>query len=278
MFAQLEAFAARPALYCETTTELLWADPHTSEHMLRYHLDGACEVASRTTDVIRRSVAWLAETAGAGARVLDLGCGPGLYANRLSALGMDVTGVDFSARSIGHARDSAPSGPRRPTYIHGNYLDVAVPGAFDVALMIYCDFCALDPGQRGRLLARLRTLLGSGGRFIFDVLGLASLAAHEERASLTEHPADGFWSPDPCFEFLHSFRYDSEQVTLDKYDLIEAHRHRTVYNWLQHYDPRSIEEELHGHGFEVTALRADLTGADFAPDGTDFAVVSTLHR
>ncbi len=38
---------------------------------------------------------------GPGRRVLDLGCGPGLYARRLEAAGADVTGVDLSRVSIG---------------------------------------------------------------------------------------------------------------------------------------------------------------------------------
>jgi SAM-dependent methyltransferase len=161
MFKELEALVARPAPFSTTTTALLWADPHTSEHMLRNHLDGTVNFSSRTTDVIDRSIDWLTATigVGAGTRVLDLGCGPGLYGNRLAAIGADVTGVDFSARSIRYAQDTAPPGPRRATYIQGNYLDIPIPGTFDIALMIFCDFCALSPEQRGRLLQRLRTLL-----------------------------------------------------------------------------------------------------------------------
>ncbi|MBN1174949.1 MAG: class I SAM-dependent methyltransferase [Micromonosporaceae bacterium] len=277
MFEELKALAARPAPFCATTTHLLWADPHISEHMLSCHLDGSSNTASRTTDFIDRCVGWLTGPMdiGTGSRVLDLGCGPGLYSNRLAALGADVTGVDFSARSIDHARGTAPGGPRQPTYLHGDYLDVAIPGTFDVALMICCDFCALSPEQRGGLLARLRTLLGDGGRFIVDVYGLAWMAAHEERRSFTANPCGGFWSPEAYFEFVNSFVYESERVTLDKYDIIEATRQRTIYNWLQCYDIDALADEFRRHGFEVTALLGDLTGAPFEPDSLEFAVVAT---
>ena len=42
-----------------------------------------------------------------GARVLDLGCGPGLYVHRLSAMGCECVGMDFSPASIRHASESA---------------------------------------------------------------------------------------------------------------------------------------------------------------------------
>jgi len=277
MFAELEAIVARPAPFCTTTLALLWDDPHTSEHMLRYHLDSTVGLSSRTAEVVDRCVDWLSGTlgVGAGVRVLDLGCGPGLYGNRLAAIGAEVTGVDLSARSLRDAQDHAPNGRRRPAYICGDYLDVAIPGTFDVALMIFCDFCALSPGQRGVLLGRLRALLDDGGRFVFDVHALPGLSARPERSSFAPHPAGGFWSPNPYFEFVNSFVYRAERLTLDRYDIIEADRRRTVYNWLQHFDVPALERELHEHGFDLTALLGDLTGAPFDPRGAEFAVVAT---
>ncbi|HOJ15222.1 MAG TPA: class I SAM-dependent methyltransferase, partial [Deltaproteobacteria bacterium] len=38
-------------------------------------------------------------------RILDLGCGPGLYTKRLSDAGYDVTGMDYSRRSIAYAKE-----------------------------------------------------------------------------------------------------------------------------------------------------------------------------
>ena len=42
-----------------------------------------------------------------GRRVLDVGCGPGLYTTRLAASGARVTGIDFSERSIACAREQS---------------------------------------------------------------------------------------------------------------------------------------------------------------------------
>lgn len=279
MFSQLEQFSTRPAAFSVYTADQLWTDPHTASQMLKYHLDGTVNASSRTTDFIERSVAWLREAVGigVGTRVLDLGCGPGLNSNPLAAIGASVTGVDFSERSIQYARDTAPSGVGDATYIHGDYLDVPIPGTFDVALMIMCDYCALSPQQRAVLLGRLMTLLASGGRFIFDVYGLPGLAAHEEAAAYTRAADGGFWSPAPYFEFQNTFVYQTERVTLDKYEIIEADRHRTIYNWLQHFDTGTLEAELERGGFELTTVVGDLTGAPFDPNGTEFAAIATLR-
>jgi hypothetical protein len=84
--------------------------------------------------------------------------------------------------------------------------------------------------------------------------------------SFTANPTCGFWSPNPYVEFLHTSTYEPEQVTLGRYGVIEADRRRTIYNRLQHHDTRTLEDELHDHGFDLTTLMGDLTGTPFAPD------------
>ena len=61
-----------------------------------------------------------------------------------------VTGIDFSHRSIGYALNKAEVSGRNISYIEGNYLDAELPGvgSYDLATMIYCDFCPLSPAQR----------------------------------------------------------------------------------------------------------------------------------
>jgi SAM-dependent methyltransferase len=45
-----------------------------------------------------------------GARILDVGCGPGRHAHALGRRGFDVVGVDISERFVALARDAAPAG------------------------------------------------------------------------------------------------------------------------------------------------------------------------
>jgi SAM-dependent methyltransferase len=55
---------------------------------------------------------------------LDVGCADGTHSRVLSALGYEVTGVDFSEQMISAARELAddPTVPNKPTLLHGEFL------------------------------------------------------------------------------------------------------------------------------------------------------------
>ena len=109
LFADLERINHRPKPFQFYTASELWTDDHTSRQMLAFHLNEDLDVASRKTSFIDKSVAWLVSRFGLdhGRRVIDFGCGPGLYTSRLAKLGAVVTGIDFSARSIRHRKESS---------------------------------------------------------------------------------------------------------------------------------------------------------------------------
>lgn len=275
MFRELQAINARPAPFSRPATDALWTDPHISTMMLRAHLDGTNDQASRRTEVIEASVAWMSETfrLTTGSRILDLGCGPGLYANRLARTGASVTGIDFSARSIRHARAAAGDG-LAVSYVNESYLGYQTEERFDLIVLIYCDYCALAPDQRRQLLGSISGWLAPGGSFLFDVHSAAAFAARREAAEYGPSFMDGFWSPGPYFGFFNTFKYDEARLTLDRYEIVEADRTRTFYNWLQYYDPETLAAELGRSGFEIHTRMADLAGATFSRDSFEFAVIA----
>ena len=280
MFSELQAINARPKPFQFYTASELWTDPHTSERMLEFHLNGAVDVSSRRTAFIDQSVEWIVSRfgVGPGTRVADLGCGPGLYTTRLARAGADVTGIDFSERSIRHAREVTAREGLSVRYVNENYLDFRTDDRLDLILMIMCDFCALSPAQRKRLLARFGAFLAPGGTVLLDVYSLAAFDQREEAATYGPDLLDGFWSPNPYYGFLNTFKYDREKVVLDRYTLIEPGRTRTVYNWLQHFSPESLEREFADCGFEVAEFLGDVAGAPYDSEAHEFAVVAKKPR
>lgn len=276
MFADLEAINSRPAPFAHLTVSDLWTDPHTSAHMLAFHLDPDIDLSSRSASFIDRSVDWIVARFGVGAdtRIIDFGCGPGLYTTRLARAQAAVTGVDFSARSIAYAREAAARDGLSIDYRHQDYLTFQSDARFHLITMIFCDFCALSPDQRRRMLRTFRSLLEPEGHILLDVHSLGFFDQRSESASYELNGLNGFWSPNPYYSFLNAFKYADEKLLLDKYTIVERDRTRTVYNWLQCFSPESLEAELKAEGLAVDALHANVAGAPYDPQATEFAVIA----
>ncbi|MEJ2719772.1 MAG: class I SAM-dependent methyltransferase, partial [bacterium] len=273
---QLEDINDRPEPFEYYTATELWTDDHTSERMLAYHLGGDIDVSSRRGEFIDQSVAWIGShfNVGTGTQIADFGCGPGLYANRLAKLGAIVTGIDFSKRSIQHARTAAAEAGLKVAYVHQNYLEFETKDRFDIILMIMCDFCALSPVQRKTMLDKFHTFLAPGGFVLLDVYSLKAFEQREEGTSYGENLLNGFWSPGKYYGFLSTFKYEDVGVALDKYTIVEANRTRTIYNWLQYFSQESLQNEFDKAGFTQCQFYGDVAGEPFAEVASEFAIVA----
>ncbi len=278
LYKALEEANERPLPFEAYTARALWDDDHISARMLAFHLDESRDVASRNGPFIERSVDWIVSrfAISRNTTIADFGCGPGLYANRLAGTGAHVTGIDFSERSIRYASESAAAAGLPIRYIHQDYLAFETDDRFDLILLITCDFCALSPEQRRRLLGRFNTLLKPGGRVLLDVYSHAAFERRTEEATYERNLMDGFWSPHPYFGFLNTFKYQAEQLVLDKYTIVEADRLRTILNWFQCFTPETLAVALSDSGFRVTDLYGDVAGNPFDPESEEFAVVAEL--
>ena len=73
---------------------------------------GAAYLRYSFTKGTEQEVAFLVDCLGLspGARVLDVGCGPGRHAHAFGRLGFEVVGVDISERFVALAREGVPAG------------------------------------------------------------------------------------------------------------------------------------------------------------------------
>jgi SAM-dependent methyltransferase len=117
----------------------------------------------------RREVALIVSILrGHGSRVIvDLGCGTGYHARRLTKLGFDATGVDISRRNIQFAKKKARQDKVHPRWIVGSYYDYRPSKTVDAALCLNWSIPTRDDDLR-RFLANARSLLRIGGLLIFD--------------------------------------------------------------------------------------------------------------
>jgi SAM-dependent methyltransferase len=276
VFDKLEEINSRPAPFQFYTADELWTDEYTSMKMLEYHMNENIDLSSRNKDFIDRSVKWIISHFGidTNTSIADFGCGPGLYTTPFAENNADVTGIDFSARSIQYARKIADQKGLDINYYQHNYLEFETEKQFDLITMIFCDFCALSPLQRKILLAKFHTLLKTGGSVLLDVHSLNTFNSKDEIATYERNQLDNFWSPENYYGFLNVFKYDKEKVTLDKYTIIEEARTRIIYNWLQYFSQDSLREEFEENGFEAEEFYSDVAGSSFSPESPDIAIIA----
>jgi len=276
MFEELERINERPEPFQFYTASDLWADEHTSRQMLSFHLNEAIDVSSRNVEFINRSVEWIASVfnIGTDTGIADFGCGPGLYATRLAKRGGNVTGVDFSGRSLGYAKKVAAREQLNISYVKQNYLEFETEDRFELVLMIMCDFCALSPTQRKGILSKFHGILKPGGSVLLDVYSLSAFEQREEIATYEVNQLNGFWSPNKYYGFVNTFKFDEEKVVLDKYTIVETERTRTVYNWLQYFAPEELEREFMDAGFSVEGIYSDVAGTPYDLKSNEFAVIA----
>jgi SAM-dependent methyltransferase len=276
LFEFLQEVSRRPEPFGEYTARDLWTDPHTAEQMLAYHLDTAVDAASRNHDFLDHSAEWIVShfELAPGARVADFGCGPGLYAQRLSHSGLRVTGIDFSSNSIRYAREASEREGLDIEYIEADYLDFATDRRFDLVMMIMCDFCALSPQQRAVMLDKFRSMLAPGGSILLDVYGVPMFDEREESTTYAPNLMDGYWADAEYFGFVQSYKYQAERLILDKYTIVERDRTRWIYNWFQCFTPESLESEFAEHDLQIAKYLGNVAGGSYDLEATEFAVVA----
>jgi len=114
-----------------------------------------------------RIAADVAAAAPAGARVLEVGCGPGRLSIRLARQhGLEVTGLDLDPAMIGRARANAAhpgnGGDRWPSFLIGDVAALAFPdGSFDLVVSTLSMHHWADPAAG---LAEIGRVLRPGGR------------------------------------------------------------------------------------------------------------------
>ncbi len=102
---------------------------------------------------------------GARARVIDIGCGPGLEMADLSLMGLDATGLDVSREQLRLARDRLPSA----ALAWGTALALPfAPASFDGA-WASASLHHLTREEAPRALAEIRRALVDGGAFYCSV-------------------------------------------------------------------------------------------------------------
>lgn len=278
MFHELMNLTKKPELYSRYTAEALWNDPYISQQILKTHLDPDSDSASRNQDFITSSAAFLQSRfdLGEGKSVIDFGCGPGLYTTRFAQMGCKVRGLDFSKSSINFAKEEAERLELDIEYLYQDYLNYLPTEKFDLATLIFCDYCSLNDSQRKKLLQILRDSLKENGHLFMDVCTDKFFDKIDAGTTLSYVDNDGFWSPSPYFEFVSAFKYPESRVSLEKYTIVEANSSFEIFNWLKHFTPDELSREFQDTGLDIIEMYPSFGGNHREEESEIMAVVAQL--
>ena len=264
-FNELMGYVKKPPLYALSTNKF-WDDEHISKGMLEAHLNPDWDAASRNHEFIDKSVEWIARIKAPeeGVKLLDLGCGPGLYAERFNRAGYSVTGIDFSKRSIEYAKEQAAFGGSNIEYIYQDYLTIDYVDQFDIITMIYCDYAALTVGDRRTLLEKVYRALIPDGKFIFDVF--TSKVRKDEAHTWYSSHGSGFFSEEPhiCLESI--YQYDEDKTELARHVIITEKSVECYNIWNHFFTKEMLIAEGEAVGFSSYSFYGDVVGSEYSED------------
>tara|TARA_Y100000310_G_scaffold199796_1_gene199820 strand:+ start:7735 stop:8664 length:930 start_codon:yes stop_codon:yes gene_type:complete len=151
-------------------SKIPWDDPDFSRRMLREHLTQEHDAASRRSERIDRHVKWIHETvlAGQAGRVLDLGCGPGLYSDRLARVGHRCIGIDFSPASIDYAREHASTADLARGYTLADILTTEFGAGFNLVMLLFGELNAFSRLSAADIVNKAYRALAPAGTILLE--------------------------------------------------------------------------------------------------------------
>ena len=261
-----------PEVYSASKSSM-WNDEYISKQLLNAHLNPNSDSASRKHDFISESVKWINSKIQTNSKILDLGCGPGLYSNPLSLLGHDVVGLDLSENSIDYALKDSIAKKLNVVYKCESYLEMQYHDEFDFVFCIFCDFGVLSFENQTLLLKKIHQSLKKNGVLILDVLSTKYFFDYRE-SKTWEYKESGFWRPSPHLILNENKKYPTQKVILERYQIIEENKISCYHNWNKCYEKKEIINLLSDHGLDTTEVFSDVTGKHYTQDSKTMAIIS----
>jgi SAM-dependent methyltransferase len=244
----------QPLLWQQGDGNLPWNDPAFSKRMLREHLDESHGAASRITAEREAQLNWLWAKLGLrdGSQVLDVTCGPGLYAVPLAQRGCHVTGVDFGPAAIAHARQLATEQgvANRCTFHQQDVRQMDFGGAgFDAALLLYGQLAVMPPEAAQDVLQRTAQALHSGDRLCLELLNPEQVDKKDSSWWYTDDT--GLWGERPFLHLGERFWDEENRASIERFLILhlETGQLDEIELCDQTYTPDEVAAMLKTAGF-----------------------------
>lgn len=245
-----------------------WDEPGFSQRMLENHLAQEHDWASRRNELIFRQTDWLATQLHNSSHILDLGCGPGFYTEKLATLGHHCIGVDFSPASIEYARKQATESGLAIEYALCDIRTYTSGQKFDCIIMTFGEFNVFTHQDASAILKNCAKMLRGGGLFILEAHTFEAIHAVGSAPATWQRNVQGLFSEKPHL-CLQENSWNAEDCSaLSQYFIVDAATAevRQYVSFMQAYGLEEYQEMLHAAKLPVVKVLDD----EEWPAGSDF--------
>jgi SAM-dependent methyltransferase len=241
-----------------------WHEPAFSARMLKEHVSQAHDAASRRFTKIDEQIAWIhrALLHECPMKILDLGCGPGLYTSRLAALGHTCVGIDYSPASIAYAREQAQRHALACEYQQADLRDADFGTGFGLVMLIYGELNVFQRSDAEHILKQAHAALVDDGILLLEPHTFAAIQHMGQQAPTWYTRERGLFSEEPYLCLTEHFWHEAERATTNRYFIITlSNSHVASYtNTFQAYTSDDYRTLLQECGFANTTFFLSLIG------------------
>jgi SAM-dependent methyltransferase len=257
-----------------------WHEPEFSARMLREHLTQSHDAASRRFEKIDQQVAWIHTHLlnEQPTYILDLGCGPGLYAERLARLGHTCTGIDYSPASIAYAQDTARQANLACTYVCQDIRQAKYGTEFGLAMLLYGEFNVFRPADARMILGKAKQALRADGWLLLEPHTFPIIQKLGQRPSTWRTSHGGLFSNQPHLVLEESHWDAGHSAATIRYFVVDAATGQVTRHAqsMQAYTDEEYRSLLENCGFAEVKFSPSL--GDIDTDGVRELIAITAHK
>lgn len=238
-----------------------WDDTDFSRRMLKEHLSQKHDAASRRASIIKKHVDWIHTFVldGNPSHILDLGCGPGLYAARLAALGHVCHGIDFGPASIEYAVKHAPE---NCSFTLGDVRTTDFGSGYNLAMFIFGEFNVFKPEDARLILSKAYAALKPGGMLLLEPHTFDAVYELGNQPATWYSAENELFAEKPHLCLMESFWDEDLFVAVERYLIVDAASGEVARysSSTQAYEDDELAEMLTRAGFQNPKFYPSLRG------------------
>ncbi|MBL8600718.1 MAG: methyltransferase domain-containing protein [Myxococcales bacterium] len=219
----------------------------------------------------RREADWIEHALGVeqGARVIDVGCGPGRQAIALGGRGYSILGLDYSPAMLGRGNEKAREAGVKVEFVQGDMAAMEYDNEFDAAYCVGTSFGFFDDERNFEVARRIHRALKPSGTFLLAVLN--------RDHAIQRQPAMSWFEGDGCICMEESsFNYITSRLNVKRTMIFDDGRQRELEYGVRLYSLHELGQMLHQTGFRIVEVSGHqrTPGAFFGPSSRELIILA----